>query len=99
MILYLSTFILAFLLSVYLTPLFRQAALKFGIVDKPDRSLKKQSEPVPYLGGLAVYLSFLLTTGFKYQYSPAVLGILTAVGIIVVLGLIDDFWAITLQVD
>jgi UDP-GlcNAc:undecaprenyl-phosphate GlcNAc-1-phosphate transferase len=91
MILYLSTFILAFLFSMYLTPLFRQAALKFGIVDKPDRPLKKQSEPVPYLGGLAVYLSFLLTTGLIYQYSREVLGILLAGAIIVILGLIDDF--------
>ena len=98
MILYLSTFILAFLLSVYLTPLFRQAALKFGIVDKPDRSLKKQSEPVPYLGGLAVYLSFLLTTGFIYQYSREVLGILLAGAIIVLLGLIDDFGVLSPKV-
>src|SRR2546428_2316215 len=91
MILYLSTFILAFLFSMYLTPLFRQAALKFGIVDKPDQPLKKQSEPSPYLGGLAVYLSFLLTTGLIYQYSREVLGILLAGAIIVILGLIDDF--------
>lgn len=98
MILYAGTFILAFLLSIYLTPLFKQAALKFGIVDKPDRPLKKQSEPVPYLGGLAVYLSFLLTTGFIYQYSREVLAILLAGAIIVILGLIDDFGVLSPKV-
>jgi UDP-GlcNAc:undecaprenyl-phosphate/decaprenyl-phosphate GlcNAc-1-phosphate transferase len=77
-------------LSLYLTPVFREAALKFGIVDRPSGPLKKHAEPVPYLGGLAVYLSFLLTTAFIYQYSREVLGILLAGAIIVILGLVDD---------
>ncbi len=90
MVIHLTAFIVAFLLSLYLTPIFRQAAIKFGIVDKPNTPLKQHNEPVPYLGGLAVYLSFLLTTGVIYQYSREVLGILLAGAIIVILGLIDD---------
>ena len=97
-ILHLLTFSLAFLLSLYLTPLFREAALKFGIMDKPQGPLKTHPEPVPYLGGLAVYLSFLLTTGFMHQYSREVLGILLAGAIIVILGLIDDFGVLSPKV-
>ena len=59
-------------------------------MDRPSGPLKKHAEPVPYLGGLAVYLSFLLTTAFIYQYSREVLGILLAGAIIVILGLVDD---------
>jgi UDP-GlcNAc:undecaprenyl-phosphate/decaprenyl-phosphate GlcNAc-1-phosphate transferase len=95
MLIHLTTFILAILLSLYLTPVFRVAALKFGIVDKPSGPLKKQIEPIPYLGGLAVYLSFLLTTGLIYQYSREVLGILLAGTIVVILGLIDDLGVLT----
>jgi UDP-GlcNAc:undecaprenyl-phosphate/decaprenyl-phosphate GlcNAc-1-phosphate transferase len=98
MIIYLFTFILAFLLSLYLTPLFRKAALKFGIMDRPNCPLKKQAEPVPYLGGLAVYLSFLLTTGLIFEYSREVLGILLAGAIIVILGLIDDLGVLSPKV-
>lgn len=87
---HLLTFVLSFLLCLRLTPIFREAALKFGIMDRPQGPLKKQAEPVPYLGGLAVYLSFLLATGLTYQYSREVLGILLAGAIIVILGLIDD---------
>jgi UDP-GlcNAc:undecaprenyl-phosphate/decaprenyl-phosphate GlcNAc-1-phosphate transferase len=87
---YLFTLGLSFLLTLYLTPVFREAALRFGITDKPDTPLKKQKEPVPYLGGLAVYLSFLVTSAFFYDYSREVLGILLAGAIIVILGLIDD---------
>jgi UDP-GlcNAc:undecaprenyl-phosphate GlcNAc-1-phosphate transferase len=92
------TFLLSFLSSLYLTPVFRKAALKFGIVDKPGGPLKKQPDPVPYLGGLAVYLSFLLTTGLIYQYSREVLGILLAGAIIVILGLVDDFGVLSPQI-
>ncbi|MEW5977041.1 MAG: MraY family glycosyltransferase [Acidobacteriota bacterium] len=95
MLLHLITFVLSFALSLYLTPLFRRAAINFGIVDRPTGVLKKQAEPVPYLGGLAVYFSFLLTTGLIYQYSREVLGILLAGAIIVILGLIDDFGVLT----
>jgi UDP-GlcNAc:undecaprenyl-phosphate/decaprenyl-phosphate GlcNAc-1-phosphate transferase len=89
-LIHLITFILSLVLSLYLTPVFRRAALKFSIIDRPCGPLKKQAEPVPYLGGLAVYLSFLLTTAFIYQYSREVLGILLAGAIIVILGLVDD---------
>ncbi|MCI0621962.1 MAG: undecaprenyl/decaprenyl-phosphate alpha-N-acetylglucosaminyl 1-phosphate transferase [Acidobacteria bacterium] len=98
MLFHLITFILALLLSWYLTPLLRQAALKFGIVDRPSTPLKNQREPVPYLGGLSVYLSFLLATGLIYQYSREVLGILLAGAIIVILGLIDDLGVLSPQV-
>lgn len=98
MLLHLLTFVLAFLLSLYLTPLFRQAALRFGIIDRPQGPLKKHAEPVPYLGGLAVYLSFLLTTGFIHQYSREVLGILLAGAITVILGLIDDLGVLSPKV-
>jgi UDP-N-acetylmuramyl pentapeptide phosphotransferase/UDP-N-acetylglucosamine-1-phosphate transferase len=45
------SFVLAAVLSYYLTPRVREAAISFGILDKPDGNLKKQEEAVPYLGG------------------------------------------------
>jgi UDP-GlcNAc:undecaprenyl-phosphate GlcNAc-1-phosphate transferase len=88
---YLLTFLLSFFLSLYGTPLARNAALRYGIIDKPDGKLKTQVAPVPYLGGLAVFLSFLLSCGLVYEFSKEVLGLLLAQSLIVLLGLIDDF--------
>ncbi len=88
-------FFLALVLSLYGTPLARQAALRFNIVDRPDGRLKRQVEPVPYLGGLAIYLSFLITLAMTFEFSRAVLGLLLAGTIIVMLGLIDDFGVLT----
>ena len=62
-------FIVTFALSLGLTPLFRKIALRSNYMDSPVGQLKKHTAPVPYLGGLAIYFSFLL----------GILGVLTAV--------------------
>lgn len=85
------SFFLAFLLALYATPLCRRAALEFGIVDRPDGRLKQHREPVPYLGGLAIYLAFLLSLAFTFHFSQEVLGLLLAGTIVVLVGLVDDF--------
>lgn len=83
-------FAAALALSFYTTPLMRRAALQFGIVDRPDGRLKQQSEPVPYLGGLAVFLAFLIAIAMTFEFSAAVLGILLSGTLILLAGLIDD---------
>jgi UDP-GlcNAc:undecaprenyl-phosphate GlcNAc-1-phosphate transferase len=91
MILLALTFVVAALLSMYGVPIARRAALKFGIVDKPDGRLKHQRQPVPYLGGVAIYLAFLVSLTFTFEFRHDVLGIVLAGTLIVMLGLIDDF--------
>lgn len=92
---YLLTFILALGFSLYGTPLAREAAIKFGIVDRPDGKLKVQAEPVPYLGGFAIYLSFLFALALSFEFSHEVLGLILGGTIIVMIGLIDDFGVLT----
>lgn len=83
-------FILSLLFSLYGTPVARNAGIKFGIVDKPDGVLKTHKEPIPYLGGLAIYLSFLVALSLVFEFSKETLGILFGGSIISTLGLIDD---------
>jgi UDP-GlcNAc:undecaprenyl-phosphate/decaprenyl-phosphate GlcNAc-1-phosphate transferase len=89
------TFVLALLLTLYGVPIAREAALKYGIVDKPDGNLKHQREPVPYFGGLAIYLAFLMSLAFTFEFRHDVLGIVLGGTIVVMLGLIDDFGVLT----
>jgi UDP-GlcNAc:undecaprenyl-phosphate GlcNAc-1-phosphate transferase len=84
------TFVLAATLAALLTPRVREAAVRFGIVDRPDGKLKTHAEPVAYLGGLAIYLAFLLALSLTFTFSREVLGILLAGSIVVILGLVDD---------
>jgi UDP-GlcNAc:undecaprenyl-phosphate GlcNAc-1-phosphate transferase len=86
----LLTFALAATLAVWLTPRVREAAIRFGIVDRPDGRLKTHREPVAYLGGLAIYLSFLLALALTVPFSRETLGLLLAGSIVVLIGLVDD---------
>jgi len=85
------SFLLAGVLSYYLTPVVRAAAIRFGIVDRPDGGLKTHTEAVPYLGGVAVFLALLLSTSLAYEFDQTILGILLGTTIIIILGLVDDF--------
>jgi UDP-GlcNAc:undecaprenyl-phosphate GlcNAc-1-phosphate transferase len=85
-----ASFLLSLLLSLYLTPIFRDAAREFGIVDAPDGKLKTQSEAVAYLGGMAVFGSVLFTAALFLRFSDKLSGLLLAAAVIVLLGLIDD---------
>ena len=91
MFLLILTFALAFFISLYGVPMARRAALKYGIVDAPDGRLKHQRDPIPYLGGLAIYLAFLVSLAFTFEFRQDVLGIVLAGTLMVMLGLIDDF--------
>ncbi len=51
---------LAFGASLILTPLMRKLALANGIVDLPDARRKAHARPVAYLGGLSIFLGWLV---------------------------------------
>ncbi len=96
---YAFAFFSAFALSVLLTPLFREAARKIGMVDKPDaRRINKT--PIPRGGGLAVFLAFQLVLGLlvvayggpvSQQFSARWhVHFLLASSLLVTVGLIDD---------
>jgi UDP-GlcNAc:undecaprenyl-phosphate/decaprenyl-phosphate GlcNAc-1-phosphate transferase len=95
MVLYPLAFVLALLLGLYFTPIARAAALRFGIVDRPDGNLKNQRDPVPYLGGIAVYLAFLIALGLVIEFDKMLLGILLAGTLTLLVGLVDDFGVLT----
>lgn len=85
-----SVFGLAFALSVVLTPLIRAFAKKTGAMCYPN-SRSVHRIPVPYLGGVAIYLA---SVGAMIAVKPAERTALPAVAIggfiILVVGIIDD---------
>lgn len=85
-----AAFATSLLLSLYFTPIFRDSARRFGIVDRPDGGLKTQREPVPYLGGLAVFSAVLFPAAIFLQFSDRLTGLLLGSAIVIMLGLIDD---------
>ena len=90
-----AAFVLSFVFALCWTPLMRKAALQLGIVDKPDGRLKKQENATPYLGGLAVFIAFLFTVSVLTDFGPEILGLLLSGSIALMVGLLDDFGAMT----
>jgi len=87
--------VLSFLLSLYFTPLAIKIARTYQMVDKPDGKLKLHKEPVPYLGGIAVFLSFLLSLSLLFNLNREILALLFASTIILFTGFIDDLITIS----
>ncbi len=82
--------LLSFLLSFHLTPKAAEAARRYGVLDIPDGKLKRHSQPVPYLGGLSIYLAFLFPLSIVHDLNPEIVAILLASTIILFVGFIDD---------
>ena len=105
MVSYLVAFFFALLLAYLFTPLFREIAVKFKILDHPVPNLKVHTKPIPYLGGLAIWLAFILTllgvrffTHFPTGTLRNLRGIFYGGTLIMVLGLIDDIWKLDYRV-
>jgi len=89
------SFLLAFLLALYGTPLAQKAAYRYQILDQPDGKLKKHSRPVPYMGGVIVYFAFISPISLVFSFNQQLLGILFASSILLLVGLFDDLKALT----
>jgi UDP-GlcNAc:undecaprenyl-phosphate/decaprenyl-phosphate GlcNAc-1-phosphate transferase len=92
---FVSAGVLAFLVGLYGTPIARAGALRFGVVDQPDGKLKTQGEPVPYFGGLAIFIAFIIPLCLFFPFDKSILAILLAGSLVLLLGLIDDFGVLT----
>jgi UDP-GlcNAc:undecaprenyl-phosphate GlcNAc-1-phosphate transferase len=87
---YLLGFGLAFGVSVALTPVVRRYALRHGIVDHPSEARKIHRRPVAYLGGVAIFVGFLLAVLALMPLSRQLTALLVGCAILAVVGVIDD---------
>lgn len=71
-------------------PLVAKTARLLRILDLPDGVIKIHEQPIPYLGGLAVYVAFIMTLGVFYPFNNTVLWLLLGSTILLFVGLIDD---------
>jgi len=90
-------FLVAFGITVVMTPLMRWLALRSGIVDKPAQRKLHQS-PVPYLGGIAIFAGFVIAALLVVPGSRPLNGLLLGAACILILGLLDDIMDIPARV-
>lgn len=80
----------AFIVANLITPLVMKFAKQVGAIDVPDEKRHIHKAPTPRMGGLAIFLGFLLSVLVFANITPQVRGILIGAILIVVVGAIDD---------
>lgn len=65
---YFKIFLVTFTLSIFFTILIKKIALKLRIVDYPDKARKIHSQPVPLLGGWAIFAAFFIIAYFTKEH-------------------------------
>lgn len=83
-------FIIAILISLIMTPLVRKFAFKIGAIDIPKDERRVHKEPMPLLGGLAIYIAVVITTLIFLPLDKTLISILVGGTIILISGVIDD---------
>ena len=89
---YFIAFISAVIISFIMTPPARKLAIKVGALDVPKDSRKIHTKPMPYFGGLAIYISII---SCMYAYMPHTITnihIMVGATIIVLTGIVDDMY-------
>lgn len=63
---YMGVMIAAFVVTLLMTPVMRRMAVLNGVLDRPADSRKIHRAPVPYLGGVAVFLGIFAGIALSY---------------------------------
>lgn len=85
-----SALLVAMLVCFLLSPLVKNFAYKVGAIDVPKDARRMHKVPIPRLGGLAIFLGFMVSTLLFVPMTEQLQGILLGAVIIVVLGVVDD---------
>lgn len=90
---YLTLFIFSSFISLFLTPLFMNISFKFDFLDVPKEERKVHKDPMPFLGGIIIYISFLATLTIQTVFADRNYFIIVVSSTIILIGgIIDDIY-------
>lgn len=85
------SFALAFFVAYAAMPLVRVFAFKVNAVDVPKDARRMHKKPIPLLGGLAIYLGFIVGAAcFVDTIESELFGVLLGTLVVVITGALDD---------
>jgi UDP-GlcNAc:undecaprenyl-phosphate GlcNAc-1-phosphate transferase len=89
---YVPIMIVGFAAALGLTPVSRRIAMKLGVVDKPTLARKIHTDHKPMMGGLAIYVAFILSLLLfsPPQHIAELLAIIAGAAPLSLTGLLDD---------
>lgn len=84
-----TSFLLAFLLAFLAIKIFP----KLKLMDRPQKYGLSRA-PIPYYGGIVIFLAFLIAVLLFVPFSKTVLGLISGGFVIAILGFLDDFFSL-----
>lgn len=84
------TFFISGVASFLLTPPVKKLAYKIGAVDVPSDGRRMHHRPIPRMGGLAIFLGFVIAAVLSGKINEQRMWILLGSVVIVILGIFDD---------
>ena len=86
----------ALVISFLMTPVVKTFAYKVGAIDVPKDERRMHKVPIPRLGGLAIFIGFMVSIllFLDIRGNPQMQSILLGAVVIVVLGVVDDIMAL-----
>ncbi|MGJ7035668.1 glycosyltransferase family 4 protein [Anoxybacillus eryuanensis] len=88
------TLLLCFVVAVLITPVVKWLAFRVGATDKPNQR-KVHQKIMPRLGGLAIFISFIVGYFVLNPASPYATAIVIGATIIVLTGVLDDIYELS----
>ena len=80
----------ALIVSFLATPIVKSFACRVGAIDVPKDARRMHKVPIPRMGGLAIFLGFIISLLLFCPLDDELKGILLGSVIIVIMGIIDD---------
>lgn len=88
---YMFPTVLAFIITFALTPQVIKLANKIGAVDVPKDERRVHTKPMPLIGGVGIYVSFIITMIlFSNLETSKMIGLFVGGTLILVMGVFDD---------
>ena len=85
-----AALVVALVVALVTTPVVKNLAAKVGAVDVPKDNRRMHDHPIPRMGGLAIFLGFILSVIIFLPLTQQLSGMLLGAVIIVVLGIFGD---------
>lgn len=91
-------FLIALTVAYVVTPLVIKLAYKLGAIDVPKDNRRVHTVPIPRLGGLAIFIGFMVSVLVTFKLDTRLLGVIAGSIIIVIMGIFDDIKPLSAKV-
>lgn len=91
-------FLIAMSVAYVVTPFVIRLANRVGAIDVPKDSRRVHTVPIPRLGGIAIFVGFMVAVLVTFEMNTRLLSVLVGAAIIVTMGYFDDIKPLSAKV-